>query len=210
MPTPLLSGEPICCDIDDLLGQLTTYIIYLAWKKIPRAVVPLEVLDLEIDEIVQNTRIKLWLALQKGPITNPKAYIRRVVYTESVDMVRRYKHAHPLPINDEGELNQGNVIVISSEGMQDPADEIEQEETLADFTSKMADGVLSLPPRQQQAMVFMLKEAVTNIIPVVDALLEKGLDVEAAPGPEGKDELQLLRASLVVARKKLRLLNNYE
>src|SRR5947209_980513 len=91
-------------DIERVLVDFDGYIRSLAQRKVPRAVVLRGMLDMEIDEIVQNTRIKLWQALQGREISNLEAYVRCIVHTECVNMVRGYRHTFPLPINEEGEL----------------------------------------------------------------------------------------------------------
>src|SRR2546427_7234721 len=140
-------------DIDKALENFDGYIRSLAEKKVPQAIVPREMLDLEVDEVVQNTRIKLWQALQRRQIINLGAYIRCIVHTECVNMVRGYRHTFPLPINEEGELDQGKMLVAPSQGMQDPAYEIESREALADWMMEIVDEVLALPPQQRHAML---------------------------------------------------------
>ena len=119
-------------DIDKVLEDFDGYIRSLVGRKMPRAVVRREMLDMEVEEIVQNTRIKLWQAIQRREIINLKAYVRCIVHTECVNIVRGYKPTFPLPLNEEGELYQGKVLVAASQGMQDPADEIENREALTD------------------------------------------------------------------------------
>src|SRR5260221_3673911 len=63
---------------------------------------------LELDDIAQRVRIKLWQALRQRPIEKPVAYIKRIVHTEFVDMKRQHKPHLPLPVDEEGELHAGN------------------------------------------------------------------------------------------------------
>jgi hypothetical protein len=147
-----------------------------------------------------------WLALRKQPILNLKAYISCIVYTESIDMVRQYQLTLPLPLNEEGELYQGNVMVTAGEGLQDPGYEVEQEETIGDYMTETVEAVLKLPPRQQHAMICSLKERSDDVLPLINALRNHAINIEELNCPEEKDELQRLRASLSVARRKLRSL----
>src|SRR2546421_5529519 len=117
-------------DIEKVLEDLDGYVRSLAGRKFPRSVVREEMLDMEVDEIVQNTRIKLWQALQRKEIINLEAYVRCIVYTECVNMVRGYKYLFSLPLNEEGELYQGKVLMMASQGMQDPAYELEYREAV--------------------------------------------------------------------------------
>src|SRR5947209_19620962 len=120
-------------DIEKILEDFDGYVRSLVGRKFPRSVVRREMLDMEVDEIVQNTRIKLWQALQRREIINLEAYIRCIIHTECVNRVRGYRHMLPLPLNEEGELYQGKVLVGASQGMRDPAYEIESREALADW-----------------------------------------------------------------------------
>jgi DNA-directed RNA polymerase specialized sigma24 family protein len=52
-------------DIERMLEDFDGYILRLVGRKVHRIVVRGEMLDMEVDEIVQNTRIKLWQALQR-------------------------------------------------------------------------------------------------------------------------------------------------
>src|SRR5947199_6526549 len=112
------STESSSSYINDILERYDDYILALAHEQYPRHIASPEVLDLEIQELAQRSRIKLWRALQKRHITHLKPYIRLIVRSESIDMVRSYKPYLPLPIDEDGELYQGNVLVTPSEGMQ--------------------------------------------------------------------------------------------
>ena len=191
-------------DIEKVLEDFDGYIRSLAEKKAPRAFVPTEILDLEIDEIVQNTRMKLWQALQRREIINPGAYVRCIVQSECVNIVRRHKHLLPLPVNEEGELWQGKVLVTPGQGMQDPAYELASLEALTDWMREIVDEVLALPRRQRQAMLCVLKDLAVDIAPLSKVLIEHGIDIETIDWPNERDELQSFRASLSVARGKLR------
>src|SRR5713226_23335 len=85
--------------------------------------------DLEIDDLTQLVRIKFWHALQEKEIIYPKAYIRRIVNSEIVDMMRRQKQLpSPLPEDEEGEIYSGKILVSPSDEMADPAVVVEQQE----------------------------------------------------------------------------------
>jgi DNA-directed RNA polymerase specialized sigma24 family protein len=193
-------------DAEQILKQFDAYIITLARKMIPRKLVPPEVLDLEIDELAQKVRIKIWHACQSSPIINPKAYINRVVRNESIDMLRQYRPMPPLPLDDDGELYQGEQLVRQSEEMQDPATVLEGEETLADYILKAVDGILALPPCQEQAIICSLKDQVDDVARLIRAFKERNRDIEGVNWPAEKRDRQRLNASLTVSRQKLRLL----
>lgn len=193
-------------DAEELLKQHDAYIVDLARKKVPRNIVRPEMLHDEIDELSQRVRFKLWLSLRKKRIKNLRAYIRSVVYTEVINMVRQHQSTLPLPLGEDGELYQGNIIATPSEGMQDPAYEIEQEEAIEDYTKETVEAVVNLPPRQQQAMICSLIDKIDDVLPLIDALRNHAINIEEVNWPEESDELQRLQASLSIARKKLRFL----
>ncbi len=198
-------------EIDKMLEDHDAFIIALARKNVPRNVTSPEVLDLDIDELAQNSRIKLWIASQKKQITSLKAYIRCIVRTQSVNMVREHQSVLPLPTDEEGELYQGNLLITPSERMRDPVEDLEQEEMIAEYIAMTVDEVLKLPPRQQMSMICSLKEELDDLLLLVNAFKDRGVDIEKMNCPEEKEEVRRNRASLSVAQKKLRTLrkSNY-
>src|SRR5436309_11378960 len=107
--------------MDGALKYSEDYIVKLARKKVPRAIIPKEVLDLEIDELAQSTRIKLWNALRHRNVINVKAYINTVVHNSCIDLIRERERVTPLVIDGGDEAYQGATLIATSEGMQDPA-----------------------------------------------------------------------------------------
>ena len=135
-------------EINEILRENEDYILVLARKKVPRHIAPREVLDLEIQELAQRSRIKLWCSLKKRKITHIKAYIRSIIHSESIDMMRCCKFELSLPLDEEGELYQGKVLVAPSEGMQDPLYELVQQEMVSEIyhTGRQGDAVTSSTP----------------------------------------------------------------
>lgn len=193
-------------DVDAVLEKHDEYIVALARKNISSTAASSEVLGLEIDELAQNARIKLWLALQKRQIKHPKSYIRCIVQTETVDMLRRHKAVLSLLTDEDGELNQGNPLAIPSEGMQDPLYELEREEMIADYIAEAVDDVLKLPACQQYAMICSLKDQLDDVLQLIEAFKDHQVGIEEVNWPEEKEEIRRVRASLSIARKKLRSL----
>jgi hypothetical protein len=159
----------------------------------------------DIDELAQRVRIKLWLILRKKPIANLKAYISCIVYTEVVDLVRRYGSTVPLPLDDDGELYQGDMLATSSEGMGDPADEFEQAERFDHLTYWTFEAVMKLPCCQQRAMIWSLNTRLDNPLPLMNMFSKQVANLDEIKLPQGKDELRSFRTSLSIARKKLKL-----
>jgi len=67
-----------------ILEDLDGFILRLARKNIPRNFLVQSEMNLEIDDLAQNIRVKLWLAMGKGTLINVKAYLRSIAYTEAV------------------------------------------------------------------------------------------------------------------------------
>src|SRR5439155_11475614 len=133
------------------------YILSLARRYVPRSLVPFGLLDLAINELAQNARTKLWLALCREPVNNPRAYVRRVMLTECADMIHQYSQVSTLPVNEDGELRQEHILSAQSQQGHDPADEFEQKEARMDCMAQAVETVLGLSPRQQQAMIWALQ-----------------------------------------------------
>jgi len=118
-------------------------------------------------------------------------------------MVRRYQSApldHRLFEDEDYVLFQGDII---REGLQNSELEFEQKEAFEDYMTETIEAVLRLPPRQRYAMICSLKDKLDDVLPFIDALKNHNVDIERINWPEKKDELQSLRASLSIARKKL-------
>lgn len=194
---------------NEILEQHDAYIVALARKKVPRTIIHPQMLGDEIDELAQKIRIKLWQMVQTKQITSPKAYISCIAFTESVDMVRLHKFSGlPLPVNEDGEIYLGDRMVTPCERMQDPAEKLEQEEVVIEWTKRLVEDVLALPQRQLHAIICILKDQLEDIHPFLDALRNHGVGIEEINWPDGREEVQSIRASLSIARKKLRALKD--
>lgn len=165
-----------------------------------------DVFDLENDELSQSIRIKLWKSRQKRFITNPRAYIRTIAHTTAIDMIRRHKPTVSLSNDENGESDLGDRLTAQNEGLQDPAYEIELGEIDPGFLTKLVDAILSLPPRQRQAVLYALKDHQDDALPLIKALKAQGVDIEALDEPKVERERRLLKVSLSLARKKLQWL----
>lgn len=197
--------EQSCPSIEELLEQNEQFIILQARELMRRnpQVVHADVLDLEIDELIQCVRIKFWQVLKEGKqIEYSRAYIRRIVHNEFVDMLRRKKpqRSLPLPVDEEGELYQGNMLIMSSEGMADPAEVVEQQVEAEICVSEIVDAVIHLPERQQRVLVCSLRDRVDNLAQLEDAFEQQHKNVAMLQWPVEKSEKLLLQASLSSAR----------
>ncbi len=191
-------------EINEILQQHDSLILYLARKNIPRNIVPVWKIDMEIDDLAQNIRSKLWTALQRREIYDMKSYIRGIVRNEIVNMVRQHEPTTRLVTNDDGEPSQTFVVVAASQEAYDPVENVELDEMLESYSSKLTQEVVKLPLHQRHAMICTLKDQIADLLPLADMFSPYEVDVESLEWPEAENELRSSRVSLSIARKKLR------
>jgi hypothetical protein len=119
-------------------------------------------------------------------------------------MRRKHKSIQPLPVDEDGELYLGEVMATVGEGLHDPAEEVEQKEFMADCIVQTVDGVLALPPCQRRAMICSLRERIDDLLALAEAFRAHEVDIETMHSPQEAGEVQKARASLSIARSKLR------
>lgn len=166
-----------------------------------------EVLDLETDELIQRVRIKFWHALQDKHIEYHKTYIKRIVNSEFIDMVRRIKpnYTLDLPVDEEGELYQGRMLITPSSGMADPSVEYEEQVEANERLQEVVDAILTLPLRQQHAIICDMHDRVDDLDALKKAFKKRKATIERWQWPQQKNEKLLLRASLTYARLKVNM-----
>ena len=194
-------------DIEALLSEYDPYLIRQVQERMrlhPDLVRP-ALLDLETDELVQRVRIKFWHALTEKHIEYPKTYLKRIVNSEFIDLVRRIKPHYmlDLPVDEEGELYQGHMLITPSAGMADPSIEYEEQVEARERMQEIVDAVLTLPVRQQHAMICEMRDRVDDLDALTNAFKERKADIERWQWPQQKNEKLLLRASLAYARLKI-------
>ena len=144
-------------NIERILEQYNSYIETLARDRIPRSLFLPEVVDMEIDELAQRVRVKLWSILLRRKINNLKAYIRAMVATEAVDMMRRHRSTTVLSLDVDEIRDMDEMLSAVHEDLLDPAYQFIQHETIACYLNLAVDGISKLPPRQLRAMLCSLK-----------------------------------------------------
>ncbi len=192
-------------DRDDILEQYGPYISVLA-RSYAQQILRAGIIEDEIEDIAQEARLRLWetVIVKQKRISHPKAYIHHIIRNLCVDRTRRALLL-PLPESTDGELLQGSVLIIPGDGLQDPAYEFEQKEMLAWGCAAMTTEILKLPHVQRCAIVVWLKERRDETaLLLLYNLKKRGLDINAISCPKKADEVQRQRASLWVARNKLR------
>lgn len=157
------------------------------------------VLDLEIDELIQRVRIKFWQALEKSDIHCPAAYLRLIIRSEFVNMVRRQKYLMSLLSSEE--CLYSDTLIPGDQLTSDPADEVEQQAEASICLEKAVQAIVALPPRQRLAMICALRERVDDLAQLTAAFRAYEVDIEPIQWPTNKAEKQLLQASLAPARK---------
>ena len=184
--------------IDEML-EYYEYILAVTWRQVPSNIGPID-----SEDIAQEAFMKLWIISQKQPIENPKAYIRRIVHTTVVDMVRKCKpHLYQaLPVDEDGEIQEGNLVVIPGAELADPEAILEEKEAVEELMGELVDVVSELRPRQMHSTICTLKDRVDDLIQFVDALQEKGIESELQ-WPLGTTERQRLQASYSPAKRKV-------
>ena len=186
--------------------QYDAYVRQISRHLVPHTVVPAAVRDMEVDELAQRTRIKIWQAFQQQYIQNPRAYITRIAHNEALQMLYRQKRAVPLPLDVDGELYTGEVVTGAQGHSSDPSEVIEQAECAQIVIEKAVTSISSLPPAQRRAVLCILEERVDDRRQFDEACRNHNIDLDAFQWPKTAQEKQILQASLTVARKKLRSL----
>jgi DNA-directed RNA polymerase specialized sigma24 family protein len=188
-------------NIDELLEKFDSYIVALARKMVPRSVAHPGSFSDVVDELAQRTLIKLWKTTQKRRIVNTELYIRRIMHNESIDVMRSNMHALPLLTDEDGELYQGNPLILPGEGIDDRARELEHKEVVAGLIEEAADALLTLSPRQNFAMICHLLDRVDDLLQQVCALKPHNLDIETKQWPGDEEEGELNGSLSAVARQ---------
>lgn len=161
-----------------------------------------EVLNLEVKEIIQRVRIKLWETLQREhSIAHHKSYIKKMIHNAFIDASRRQrKFSMPLILDEYGEI-EGRVLTPQSNYIVDPASIVEQRIEADTLVNNVVEAITHLPERQQRAMVCFLRERVDDLSQLDSTFKAYKLNVEATTWPLKTTEKQLLKASIPPARK---------
>jgi DNA-directed RNA polymerase specialized sigma24 family protein len=199
-----LSNSPDTPDLNQL--YLYTRVVVRRYLFRIRDIIPPELWKDEIDELTQVALFKFWEISQRKQIAHRHAYISRIVHSLVVDTARRYRATVGLPLDEYGEITKGKVIASLSDGMLDPASEIEHKEEKNACIEKVVRDIVSLPPCQRRAMICLLKDEVEEIQLYSGEFKKYGIAIDQVHLPNNRRAVQASRASLSVARKKMRSL----
>jgi DNA-directed RNA polymerase specialized sigma24 family protein len=157
----------------------------------------------EVEDAIQEVRLRLFIAASARPIREPERYIFRIVHSVLIDMQRRIKPPSS-SLEEDGELASSIPLTCPSQETLDPAEILVKSEEL----NATIDLIANLPPRQHYAILCniktVLEEYPDDFQPFRALLRKHGLDIEFVRWPEDQNELVRLRASCSVAHKKLR------
>lgn len=194
-------------EINELLKECKQLIDKQALKYVPRNSIPHDDVDLEVNDLGQESLINTWQALLKkdNAIRSIGAYTRRTVHNKAQDRARQQKRSAFLETDNDGEP-LGHVLILPGESMMDPAEKVELEEMLLHYSTTLETHVPLLPRQQRYAMLCALKEQVLNLLPLERLFQLCGENIEAVNWSKDEKELQSQRSSLSIARRKLRLL----
>ncbi len=184
--------------IDLLLEQQDPYIRKLAFEMLH--------FDPRFDELVQLSRIKLWQAAKARVILNHKAYIRCIVRSAYIELMRQKKNEDQLLVNEDGELVRGHILCGSSEGLRDPLVVLESREDLLERLNMLLDIAITLPPKQRKAFLCQLKERIDDPALLVEICRARNLDIESEELSGDQIEKHKQAASYTWAKKRARKL----
>lgn len=192
----------------DLVTQLDEYIILRVTQEMIHnpAFAHSPTLGLEIDDVVQQIRIKLWHVAQKQVLRSPRAYIGRMVTTTLIDLFRSRESTLRLFVDEEGEPYEGFPIIEPGEGMDDPSYETAEETSIRELLTAVLDALPTFPPQQRFALLCSLCERIDDRELLETQLQRRGLRLTDYTWPEDLAQRQRLLASLPLARKRLKLI----
>lgn len=156
------------------------------------------------DDVVQETSIKVWIYWKTRPIFNPRAFIRRVVYTVIIDMQRRFKPSlfQEWPRDESGEINEFALLAHDPLRQENPELIVMQEESYDETLNQVADAIAELHSRQQNAAICTLKARVDEWSRMAAALEARGVSADLE-WPDDPAEKKCLQASFSAARRNI-------
>lgn len=196
MRPDLMGHGPYDDDVEEFLENMFFYVCAAARREFPCGVGLYDT-----DDLVQEVLIKLWLITRKQAITSPKAYVRQVVRNEKIDLLRRDKPYTTLPVNEDGEICQGKVLLMGDEEYGSPEKMVVEKEALSERVSELRDVIAKLYPRQKLASLYRLKREAD--VPELEGMFgEDWVDAEEWLEVD-EYERQLLNSSYSPVRRKL-------
>jgi DNA-directed RNA polymerase specialized sigma24 family protein len=194
-------------EINALLEEHDAYILALSHKMLAGRSATQNAYSIDVEDLIQQVRIKFWQALERQTITYYKTYIRQIVCHELVNLWRQRRPESSLPLNTEGELVCHNYNLLKKcASTQDPAETIEQQEVAQELLNWAACQTTHLPCQQRHAMICELKDQVDDLSLLKHVFQANQIAIEKFDWPQSSEATHNLKASISPARKKFRLL----
>lgn len=158
---------------------------------------------LDLDDLTQQVRIKLWMALRRRHIEHHRAYIRAIVQNEFNDIPRKPKQPLPLLTDDDGELFMGDLVITEGSRAVNPEEAFIELEGFREMLDFLISCIAEMPPRQRRVLACSVYESFGERLDVIETFRRYSLDCNVYLWPEDEDDKKLLQASHAVARRNL-------
>ncbi|GHO92183.1 hypothetical protein KSF_022310 [Reticulibacter mediterranei] len=185
-------------NVDAILLQIEPSIVALT-----RRIAYADLSDWDCDEIAQLVRIKLAPILAEKRIVNLPAYLNITVRHEVYSYLRGRKTFLPLFMDEDEDACFPPFPGITTQGMDDPQMEIEQQEALLELLDRVVAAVLELPAMQRKATICFLWDRIDDPVLLQAAFLKYRIDITKTVWPDNIYAKQKLQASRSVARRSL-------
>lgn len=194
-------------EINAILEEYDAYIRTLSQNTLAGRNAAQNAVDIDVEDLIQQVRIKFWHALEKQPITYYKAYLRQIVRHEFVNLWRQRRPDGALPLNLEGELVCRNAHFMKRcASVRDPAETVEQQEVVLSLLNWTACQAPCLPRQQRHAIICELKDQVDDLNLLQSVFQTNHISIEQLHWPSDKEAMHKLKASISPARKKFRVM----
>lgn len=194
-----ISPENCRTNVDEILVQIDWFIV-----RITKSSAYASFSDWDKEEVAQQTRMKLAMALRVRHINNLKAYIKVCVHNEFINLLRHQRPWLPLATTEDGELQQQGLVLMShSQGMGDPQIEVERKQTFQELLEAIVRAILTFPRVQQRVMVCFLREYIDDPVVLAETFRLHNVDITDIGWPQDNVAKQRLQSSYSPARRKL-------
>jgi RNA polymerase sigma factor (sigma-70 family) len=140
----------------------------------------------DVDDVVQESYLKIWQAKAAGPIKSAKAYLFTIARHLAINLVRRERIA---PVNCVGDLASS----IAYDDRPTPAEQISKQEKI----ELLGDALIALPPKLRAVIILYKFEGLSQAAigrqlgltqKAVEHLVQRGIEkVEAFMRSKGHD-----------------------
>lgn len=162
--------------------------------------------DADLQEIAQEAWIAYSRKAADDTIEHPEAYIARIILNKFRDYLRWKERCSRVTMVSLSAYESGpdmDIPAIYGESLVNPANELDESLSLADFCNDLARALPALPPRQRRAMICTMLDGALDPQPLRKLLKDNHIEAAEMSWPENKDEKRLLQASLTAARHNL-------